>query len=171
MVSNLVSIHRISHPLADAINELNKNSNCWSRDMLNFSFSEKDLELFLRYILYMIFQKKNFFFMLYSLNWPNFIAWLSLFLNIFGTICVTVVCLPGCDVINFQIILIFLIKPFCYKTKKSKEKLKYLENEKSYSGEKKAFFIIFKGLSVVKNFLRPESASLKLPPYQSFFFG
>ena len=40
-------------------------------------------------------------------------------------------------------------------TKKSRLKLKYLENEKS-------FFIIFKGLSVVSNSLRLESAPLKL---------
>ena len=33
-------------------------------------------------------------------------------------------------------------------TKKSRQKLKYLENEKSFKGERKAFFIIFKGLSL-----------------------
>ena len=36
-------------------------------------------------------------------------------------------------------------------TIKSRQKLKYLENEKSFYGEiNKAFFIIFKGLSVAK---------------------
>ena len=45
--------------------------------------------------------------------------------------------------------------PFRCMTKKSRLKLKYLENEKS-------FFIIFKGLSVVSNCLRLESAPLKL---------
>ena len=44
-------------------------------------------------------------------------------------------------------------------TKKSRQKLKYLENGKSFLGEiKKAFFIIFNGFSVAKNYLRPESA-------------
>ena len=38
--------------------------------------------------------------------------------------------------------------------------LKCLENEKSFSGKTKAFFIIFKGLSVAQNCLRPESAPL-----------
>ena len=38
----------------------------------------------------------------------------------------------GCDVINFEINLIFLIKPFFYMTKKSRQKLKYLENDKSF---------------------------------------
>ena len=32
----------------------------------------------------------------------------------------------------FEINLIFLIKPFLYMTKKSKQKLKYLENEQSF---------------------------------------
>ena len=44
--------------------------------------------------------------------------------------------------------------------KKSWQKLKYLENEKGFWVEKKHFFIIFKGLSVAKNCLKPESAPL-----------
>ena len=34
--------------------------------------------------------------------------------------------------INFEIKLIFLIKPFFLNTKKSKQKFKYLENDKSF---------------------------------------
>ena len=41
-------------------------------------------------------------------------------------------------------------------TKKPRQKLKYLENEKSFQVEIIAFFIIFKGPSVTKNCLRPE---------------
>ena len=37
-----------------------------------------------------------------------------------------------CDVINFETNLGFLIKTFFYMTKKSRQKLKYLENEKSF---------------------------------------
>ena len=55
------------------------------------------------------------------------------------------VCYPGCNVINFEINLIFLIKLFFYMNKKSRQKRKYLENEKSFYDEIKAFFIIFKG--------------------------
>ena len=33
---------------------------------------------------------------------------------------------------NFEVNFIILIKPFLYMTKKSRQKLKYLENEKSY---------------------------------------
>ena len=46
-------------------------------------------------------------------------------------------------------------------TKKSRQKLKFLENEKSFWGEIKAFFIIFKRLSVAKNCLRAESAPIR----------
>ena len=36
------------------------------------------------------------------------------------------------DVIKLKINLIFLIKPFLYMTKNSRQNLKYLENEKSF---------------------------------------
>ena len=66
------------------------------------------------------------------------------------------------DAIKFEINLIFLIKPFCYMTKKSRQKVKYLENKKSFLVEiEVAFLIIFKGLLVAENLLRPESAPLK----------
>ena len=61
---------------------------------------------------------------------------------------------PSCDVINFEMNLAFLIKPFYYLTKKSRQTFKYLENKKTYSGEINAF-IIFKGPSVAKNSLIP----------------
>ena len=38
----------------------------------------------------------------------------------------------GFDFINFEINLIFLIKPFFCMSKKSKQKFKYFENEKSF---------------------------------------
>ena len=52
------------------------------------------------------------FVMLYSNNWPNLIAWLPLFLEILGNVCIAIVCYPGCDVMDFEINLIFLIEPF-----------------------------------------------------------
>ena len=56
-------------------------------------------------------------------------AFSSKILNIIRT---AVICFPDCDVINFEINLIFLIKSFFYKTTKSRQKSKYLENEKSF---------------------------------------
>ena len=92
--------------------------------------------------------------------WPYFIVWSPLFLKIFDNIYITIAREPGCDFIKFEIKLIFLIKLFCCMTKKSRQKLKYLEKKNSCWGEKKTFFIIFKWLSIVKNCLRPESVPL-----------
>ena len=39
--------------------------------------------------------------------------------------CIAIACFPGYDLINFEISLIFLIKPFPYMTKKSRQKYKY----------------------------------------------
>ena len=99
------------------------------------------------------------FLMLYSIDWPNFIVWLPLLLEILGNICIAIVCFPGCDVINFEISLIFLIKPFFYMTKYSRQNLNILKTKKAFQ-VKKAFFIIFKGKSFAKNYLRPYSAPL-----------
>ena len=72
---------------------------------------------------------RKIFLMLYSINWPNS---LPLLLEILVNMCIAIVYEPGCDIIDFEINLIFLIKPFSYMTKKSRQKFKYLENEKSF---------------------------------------
>ena len=69
---------------------------------------------------------------LYFINWVNFIAWFPLLLKILAKMCIAIVCEPGSDILNFEINLIFLIKPLLYMTKKCKEKLKHLDNEKSF---------------------------------------
>ena len=58
--------------------------------------------------------------------------WSPLLWEISGNMCISIVCEPGCDVMNFEVNLIFLIKPFFLHDKKSGQKLKYLENEKSF---------------------------------------
>ena len=71
--------------------------------------------------------------MLYSIDWPLlFIACLPLLFEILGNMHIAIVCYPGYDVMDLEINLIFLIEPFFYMTKKSWQKLKYLENEKSF---------------------------------------
>ena len=57
---------------------------------------------------------------------------LPLLLKILVNLCIASVCESGCDVINFEINLIFLIKPFFYMKKKSRQKFKHLENKKSF---------------------------------------
>ena len=54
--------------------------------------------------------------------------------------CNTVVCFHGCDAMNFKVSLIFLIKPFFYMTKKSRQKSNYLENKQSFYSEIKNIF-------------------------------
>ena len=73
------------------------------------------------------------FLILYSINWPNFIPWLPLVLEILGSMCIAVAFYPGCDVMDFEINLNFQIKPFSLHDQKvMKKTLKYLEKEKSF---------------------------------------
>ena len=46
--------------------------------------------------------------------------------------CIAVICYPGCDVMDFEIKLIFLMEPFFLRDQKVMTKPKYLENEKSF---------------------------------------
>ena len=48
------------------------------------------------------------------------------------SIAIAIIRSPGCDIINFETNLIFLIKSFFCRTKKSKQRFKYLEKEKSF---------------------------------------
>ena len=79
--------------------------------MVNFDFLDKGLAIVsLAYFAYDFSTKM--FLMLYSINWPNFIPWLPLLLEILGNMCIAIVCYPGCDVMDFETNLIFLIEPF-----------------------------------------------------------
>ena len=52
-----------------------------------------------------------------------------------------ITCFSGFDVINFEINLVFLIKPFSYMTKKCRQ-FKNLESEKSFYGEIKSVVLL-----------------------------
>ena len=110
--------------------------------MLNFDFLEKGLRIVTPPHFVCDFSRKMCL-MLYSFNWPNFIVWMPLLLEILVNMCTAIVCLPGCGVIKFEINLIFLIEPFFYMTKMSRLKIKYLESEKSFQGEIKSIFHYF----------------------------
>ena len=85
--------------------------------MLNFDFIEKALGVVsVPHIVYDF--SRKMFLMLYPINWPNFIAWLPFLLKILLNMCIIIVCQPSCDVIDFEINLINLIKPFSCMTKK-----------------------------------------------------
>ena len=79
--------------------------------MPNFDFLDKGLGIVPPAHLVYDFSTKMFL-MLYSLNRPNLIAWLPLLLEILGNMCIAIVSYPGCDVIDFEINLMFLIEPF-----------------------------------------------------------
>ena len=72
-------------------NKLFKTLHYWYRDMLNFAFLDKGLEIVSPAHFVYDFLTKMFF-MLYSINWPNFIVWLLLLLEIMGNKCIAFVC-------------------------------------------------------------------------------
>ena len=127
-----------------------KTSNYWSRDTFKLDFSEKGLGLVSPpHSVYDFWRK--IFSMLYSIIWPHFIVWLPLLLKILGNMCITIVSYPDSDVIKFEINLIFLIKPFFYMTKKSRQKFKYLVNKKNFWGEIRSIFYIFQLAKIVSD--------------------
>ena len=89
--------------------------------MLNFDFLDKGLGIVSPAHFVYDFSTKMFL-MLYSINWPNFIAWLPLLLEILGNMCIAIVCYPGCEVMDFEINLIILIKQFFLHAQKVKTK-------------------------------------------------
>ena len=106
--------------------------------MLNFDFLEKALGIASpAQFLYDFSRKINSYYIL--LTEKNFIVRLPLLLGLLGNTYIAIDCFPGCDVINFEINLASLIKPFLYMAKKSRQKFKYLENEKSFQKTKSIF--------------------------------
>ena len=57
------------------------------------------------------------FFTLYSISSPNYMIWLRLLLGMLGNMYIVIVYFVGCDVINFEINLTFVIKLFSHMTK------------------------------------------------------
>ena len=95
--------------------------NCWSRYILNFNSSEKGLGLLSPLHFVRDFSSKTFL-KLYSINWPNFIVWFSLLLEVPDNIYNVINYFPVFDAINFEIKLKFLIQSFPYTTKKVRTK-------------------------------------------------
>ena len=130
----------------------------WSRDTLNFDFSEKGLGLVSPpHFVYDL--SRKMFLKLYPINWPNFIVWLPLLLQILGNMFITIVFYPGCDVIKFEINLI-LSSRFATWPNTEDNNLNILRLKRAFDVKLKVFFIIFKRFSVAKHCLRPESAPL-----------
>ena len=87
--------------------KLYKTLDYWSLEILNFHFLEKGLGIAFPQYFGHEFSRKMFL-VLYSINWPFFITWLPLLLEILGNMCNAIVFWIGCDVIHFEINVIFL---------------------------------------------------------------
>ena len=57
--------------------------------------------------------------------------------------CIAIVCLPGDEIINFEINLSFFIKPFSYMLKNSGQNIQYFKNKNSFQHEIKNIFHYF----------------------------
>ena len=64
-------------------------------------------------------KKKKIFLLVYSINWSNFILWLSLLCEQY----IVIVCWPASVDTNFEIKLILFIKPFFVHNQKVKTKI------------------------------------------------
>ena len=107
---------------------------------------------------------RKMFVKLYSINWPNLIFWLLPFLYILGNLFVEIICFPAFDVINFKINFSFLIKPFIYIISNIQihKNSNILRTKRAFIVKQKAFSISFKGSSITRNYLRPESGPSKV---------
>ena len=72
------------------------------------------------------------FLMLYFINWPHFVVWLTLLFEILGNMCIVIDWCPVYNVINFESNHSFLIKLFFYVTKKLEQQRTYLKNGQSF---------------------------------------
>ena len=52
---------------------------------------------------------------------------------------IVIVCQPDCDLINFEMNIIFLIKSFYLPDQMWRQKTKYIENERAFKMKEKAF--------------------------------
>ena len=112
----------------------NKNKFCkildrWSRATLNFDFLEKCLGIVssLHYILWTIFQQKYLSCYILSTDQIS----LPFLYEILVNVCFAIIFWLGCDVISFEINLIFLIKPLLYMSKKSRQNLNILRTRRA----------------------------------------
>ena len=110
----------------------------------------------------MIFKEKYFscYVLLTNFNYSNFIVWLFFLHEILGHICIIIICFSVCDVINFEIKLSYQVF-FLYDQKSLNKYLNISRTKRVFEMRWKVFFIIFKGFSVAKDCLRPESGPLK----------
>ena len=89
-------------------------------------FQKRVSEYVLRHILCMIFLEKCFLCYILLTDQISFSNCLYFLRNIFGNICIAIVCFPGCDVINF------LMKTFFYMVKKTRENSNIFRTKRAF---------------------------------------
>ena len=135
--------------------------------MLNFSFSEKRLGLVsLSHFVYDFW--RNMFLMLHSINWPNSIVWYHLYFSKYWATCVLrLFANQALTSKNLKLTLSLLSSRFAIWPKIQGKNLNILRTKRAFEVKWKAFLIIFKGLIVAKNCLRPESEPLTSCTYRA----
>ena len=88
--------------------------------------------------------------MLYYINWPDFILWLLLLLEIFSNMCTAIICFPVYHVINFEIKLISLSSRFSTWSKIQDKNLDISRTKRTFKVKKKRFPLLFKDLQLPK---------------------
>ena len=92
---------------------------------------------------------------------------MPLLYEILGNMSIAILGKPGCDVMNFEVNLIFLIKPFFVHDQSRDKKLNILRTKRGAKINQKTFSITFKGLSIkqiTQIFLESESLTLSEVP-------
>ena len=117
--------------------------------MLKFNFLGKGLRIVSPPHFLNDFSKKMLL-MLYSINWPNFIAWFPLLLEILGNMCIAIICFSIYDVINFEINHAFLIKPFSTWPKRQDKNLNIWERKEFLRWNEKYVSSFLKGSQLPK---------------------
>ena len=116
--------------------------------MFNFDFLGKGLEVVSPPHFVYDFSRKMFL-ILYYINWPNFIVWLSLGHEILDNVYIAISCFPGCDIINFESNFLSN-QAFFLHDQKVETKTETSWEQKRFGVKQKPFLIIFKGVSVAK---------------------
>ena len=106
-------------------NKLHKSLGYWSRDILNFGILETRQVIVSPPHFVYDFSRKNVF-RVYSTNWPSFIVWLPLLLEILGSKCIAIFCFPGCDLI-LKLTLFLWSSHFSAWPKSQNKKLNFWE--------------------------------------------
>ena len=98
---------------------------------MNFSKKQSEVWTLSPFLIFCMIFEENYF-SCYILLCDQIIAWFPLLCEILHNMCVAIVCEPVCDVIKFEINLIFLIKLFLCIQKSRDKNLNNLRTKKAF---------------------------------------